>query len=220
MVYLLEMSVAGIFLVCAASVTLLFLWRMRALEKRMSVLLHAALTNTREIRQCIGRVEDGFGGLRKADGHRRVMLASLSGQIAELNRMLAHPVGEPPLTPPLAANAGAPAAMQADAGAGSAAAVASPLPGYRLVPRRYAEQAAGEGNDAEAARQRKIRRIEALFARVGQPAAEADASADQGSGAEAAARVATFPAVPRRPDARAAVGLAEVFSQRRSVVNG
>lgn len=210
--YLVEMSISAFFLVCASSIGFLFFWRVRSLERRISVLLHAALTNTREIRQCIGRVEDGFGDLQKAENHRRAMLASLSGQVSDLNRMLTvRQSAEPPLLPPRAANAPVYVVgsepVRGDGG----------LPGYRTV-RRDGTAAAVVENDAEASRQRKIRRIEELFASVSQPApdVEPDVSPAQ------VATVTRFPSPPRpKPEPKvAAIGLAQIFSQRRSAVNG
>lgn len=219
--YLVEMSVSAFFLVCALAVGAVCLWRVRALERRISILLHAALTNTREIRQCIGRVEDGFGGLRKSENQRRLMLASLNSQMSDLNRMLTRKLAaEPSAVPPQAANARRPAPVVADqpVHVARAAAPGAPLPGYRTV-RKEAEADAIIENGQEASRQRKIRTIEQFFDRVA-GAEAAEASDERGQVEETNVTRLHAAAKPEKEAASASVGLAEVFSQRRRVVNG
>lgn len=220
--FLLEVAVSAFFLAAMSAVGFLFFWRVRGIERQMSILLKAALTNTREIRHCARNVDDGFSAVRQADNHRRVLLASLNSQMSELNRMMSAKLRRGASDP----TAHWPASQAGqDRGNGQNEAVAQPLrvvagaelPGYRVVRRSVPERVVAT-DGAETVRRRKIQRIEELFRKVELPLARTGRDTEAGPPPVRAANDVVV--APREGAETSFSRFAELISQRRRVVNG
>ena len=86
--FLLETAISAFFLAGILAISFLFYWRARSVERQVGMLMKAALTNTRDIRNCSELIRGGFTSLGRADNHQRALLASLNSQMSNLSQML------------------------------------------------------------------------------------------------------------------------------------
>lgn len=143
-----------------AGIAVIFILRIRSLDRKIDLLFRAAAVHARDLRANSEISEKGFSDLRRADNHRRVLLASLNSQMAQISAMLATQEKEDRSSPTGSRALPHLPVQQVDDGERQV------IPGYRLAARRRAAPVV-RVDTPEAAQQRKAVQIDAFFRKAG-----------------------------------------------------